>query len=44
MIRYLRFFGERESRQDKLRRMWTRIYETESSKQQNQEDKEIDQE
>ena len=27
MINFLRFFGEPESREDKLKRMWTRIYE-----------------
>ena len=27
MINFLRIFGEAESREDKLRRMWTRIYE-----------------
>ena len=28
MINFQRIFGEAESREDKLRRMWTRIYET----------------
>ena len=27
MINFLRIFGKPESREDKLRRMWTRIYE-----------------
>ena len=27
MINFQRIFGEPESREDKLRRMWTRIYE-----------------
>ena len=27
MINFLKIFGETESREDKLRRMWTRIYE-----------------
>ena len=27
MIKFLRFFGEPESREEKLKRMWTRIYE-----------------
>ena len=27
MINFLRFFGESESREHKLKRMWTRIYE-----------------
>ena len=27
MINFQRIFGEVESREDKLRRMWTRIYE-----------------
>ena len=27
MINFQRIFGESESREDKLRRMWTRIYE-----------------
>ena len=29
MINLQEFFGEAESREDKLRRMWTRIYEAE---------------
>ena len=28
MINFQRIFAEPESREDKLRRMWTRIYET----------------
>ena len=44
MIKFIRIFKERESREDRLRRMWTRIYETESIKQQEQEDNEIEQE
>ena len=27
MIKFQHIFGEAESREDKLRRMWTRIYE-----------------
>ena len=27
MIKFLRFFEEPEAREDKLRRMWTRVYE-----------------
>ena len=27
MINFLRIFGKPESREDKLRRMWTKIYE-----------------
>ena len=27
MVNFQRIFGEPESREDKLRRMWTRIYE-----------------
>ena len=27
MINFLRIFGNPESREDKLRRMWTKIYE-----------------
>ena len=27
MIKFLRFFGELESREEKLKRKWTRIYE-----------------
>jgi len=44
MIKFIRIFKERESREDKLRRMWTRIYETESTKQQAKEEKDVDQE
>ena len=29
MINFQQIFGEPESREDKLRRMWTRIYEAE---------------
>ena len=29
MIKLLHIFGEGESREDKMRRMWTRIYEAE---------------
>ena len=29
MIKFMRIFEEPESREDKLRRMWTRVYEAE---------------
>ena len=32
MINFQRIFGEPESREDKLRRMWTRIYEADQSR------------
>ena len=34
MINLQRIFGEPESREDKLRRMWTRIYETDQRRKQ----------
>ena len=34
MINFQRIFGETESREDKLRRMWTRIYETDQRRKQ----------
>ena len=34
MINLQRIFGEPESREDKLRRMWTRIYEAEQHRKQ----------
>ena len=34
MINFLRIFGKPESREDKLRRMWTRIYEADQRRKQ----------
>ena len=34
MINFLRIFEEPESREDKLRRMWTRIYEADQLRKQ----------
>ena len=34
MINFQRIFGETESREDKLRRMWTRIYESDQRRKQ----------
>ena len=34
MINFLRIFGKPESREDKLRRMWTRIYEADQLRKQ----------
>ena len=34
MINFLRIFGEPESREDKLRRMWTKIYEADQLRKQ----------
>ena len=34
MINFQRFFGEPESREDTLRRMWTRIYEADQRRKQ----------
>ena len=34
MINFQRIFGEPESREDKLRRMWTKIYEAEQRRKQ----------
>ena len=46
MINLQRIFGEPESREDKLRRMWTRIYEADQRRKQEEislEDNSIDQ-
>ena len=46
MINFQRIIGESESREDKLRRMWTRIYEADQSRKQedlNLEDDSLDQ-
>ena len=37
MIKYLRFFDDPESRQDKLRRMWTRVMQAEQRQKQKDE-------
>ena len=37
MIKYLRFFDDPESRQDKLRRMWTRVMQAEQRRKQEEE-------
>ena len=34
MINFQQIFGEPESREDKLRRMWTKIYEAEQRRKQ----------
>ena len=34
MIKLLHIFGESESREDKMRRMWTRIYEADQRRKQ----------
>ena len=34
MIKLLHIFGEAESREDKMRRMWTRIYEADQRRKQ----------
>ncbi len=34
MINFQRIFAEPESREDKLRRMWTKIYETDQRRKQ----------
>ena len=34
MINFQRIFGEPESREDKLRQMWTRIYEADQRRKQ----------
>ena len=34
MINFQRIFGKPESREDKLRRMWTRIYEADQRRKQ----------
>ena len=45
MINFQRIFGESESREDKLRRMWTRIYEADQRRKQEEiiQDEVIDQ-
>ena len=45
MINFQRIFSEPESREDKLRRMWTRIYEAEQRRKQEEiiQDEVIDQ-
>ena len=37
MIKFLRIFEEPESREDKLRRMWTRVYENDQRRKQDEE-------
>ncbi len=36
MIKFLRFFEEPESREDKLRRMWTKVFEADQSRKQDE--------
>ena len=36
MIKFLRFFEEPEAREDKLRRMWTRVYEADQRRKQDE--------
>ncbi len=46
MINFQRIFGETETREDKLRRMWTRIYEADQRRKQEEislEDDSLDQ-
>ena len=45
MINFQRIFSEPESREDKLRRMWTRIYEADQRRKQEEiiQDEVIDQ-
>ena len=45
MINFQRIFAEPESREDKLRRMWTRIYEADQRRKQEEiiQDEVIDQ-
>ena len=40
MINFQRIFGKPESREDKLRRMWTRIYEADQHRKQEEVDQE----
>ncbi len=40
MINFLRIFGEPESRDDKLRRMWTKIYEADQLRRHEEVDQE----
>ena len=42
MINFQRIFGKPESREDKLRRMWTRIYEADQLRKQEEVDQEND--
>ncbi len=42
MINFQRIFGEVESREDKLRRMWTKIYEVDQLRKQKKMDQEDD--
>ena len=37
MVKFLRIFEEPESRGDKLRRMWTRVYEADQRRKQDEE-------
>ena len=37
MIKFMRIFEEPESREDKLRRMWTRVYEVDQHRKQDEE-------
>ena len=37
MIKFMRIFEEPESREDKLRRMWTRVYEADQRRKQDVE-------
>ncbi len=41
MINFQRIFGKPESREDKLRRMWTRIYEADQLRKQEEVDQEM---
>ena len=36
MIKFMRIFEEPESREDKLRRMWTRVYEADQRREQDE--------
>ena len=36
MIKFMRIFVESESREDKLRRMWTRVYEADQRRKQDE--------
>ena len=42
MINFQRIFGKPESREDKLRRMWTRIYEADQLRKQEEAGQEED--
>ena len=37
MIKFMGIFEEPESREDKLRRMWTRVYESDQRRKQDEE-------